>query len=173
MNNVFDSVTRDLETWQEVEADLIRQAEGVFQCVHLMVPIVEKQINNGHSLKDVHRWLPRAPSKLNDVYKYILQHVIKLHDLKQSFSFFQWLGLAEQPLSVMEMWFTMTAKQVSASRPRIQCHETSDFIETDDHMKGRINAISGGLATLVYQDFDSEDPIAKNLTTKNTMTRIW
>ena len=60
--------TPDLERWHELRKDLVRRAHGIFQWVHLVIPMVEKYIDEGWSPEDVQQELQQVPEGLGDVY---------------------------------------------------------------------------------------------------------
>ncbi|KAJ9654751.1 hypothetical protein H2198_006269 [Neophaeococcomyces mojaviensis] len=148
--------TPDLEHWQELGTDLVRRADGVFQWVRLIVPIVEKSIDDGESPEDVRQWLQEVPEELGDVYEHILRNVVDRRHRSQSFQLFQWVCLAERPLSVTEMRYALAAKDAVPLSPRVRCCETRGFVKTDKLMKVRVKSLSGGLVEVV-RDHDGDD----------------
>jgi ankyrin repeat protein len=143
--------TRDLEQWHGLRTDLVRRAAGVFQWVRLIVPLVQKHINNCEPPEDVRQWLHRVPKELEAVYEHIIRNVIDREHLSQSYKLFQWVCLAEEPLSVTEIRYALAAEGADPSSPRVKCCDTSDFVKTDEQMKGRLRALSGGLVEAVEE----------------------
>ncbi|KAJ6000741.1 hypothetical protein N7481_001150 [Penicillium waksmanii] len=139
----------DPESWWDLTDDLIQQANGVFQWVHIILPIVRQKINEGDSPRDIRDWLPEVPIKLEDVYRYILTHIIKRENREQSFWFLQWVCLAERPMTLREMRYAMVAKDVDTTLAQTQWSKIKGFVEKDDNMKQRAKALSGGLAEIV------------------------
>jgi hypothetical protein len=134
--------------------DLIRQANGVFQWIHLLTPLIKRRIIEGESFNDIQSWLREVPADLEEVYVYILNNVIQERNLAQSFLLFQWLCLAERPLTVTEMRYALAAENAQISPPLKAWQNTLGFVESDDHMKRKVNALSGGLAELVSSGGD-------------------
>ncbi|KAJ5548418.1 hypothetical protein N7513_005652 [Penicillium frequentans] len=118
----FGQVTREAMIGQ-----LVQQANGVFQWAHLMMPLVRRRMLEGESYKDTRRWLCEIPTGLEDVYTYILNEVIEDRNREESFLLFQWICLAEQPLTVTQL--------------------------RDARMKRRIKALSGGLVEVVLSEY--------------------
>ena len=151
----------DQQAWHDLEVDLLRRATGVFQWAHLVVPMVNKYISEGDSPEDIRNWLQRVPEELGEVYKHILRNVIEPKHHNQSFLLFQWVSLAERPLSVTEMRYALAAKNIVASPHRVRCHDTNEFIKTDDRMKQRVKTLSGGLVEVVpnFYSFTDEETV--------------
>ena len=126
--------------------DLTKRAEGVFQWAHIVVPIVTRRIDEGDSLKDIRLQLKQVPVGLEEVYIYILGYVIAPERRAQSFLFFQWVCLAERPLTLSEMRYALATGNPEKKLPCVKWEVTSGFIETDEHMDRKTTALSGGLA---------------------------
>ena len=140
---------RHHDGWKDLMNQLIYQANGVFQWAHIVMPLIRGEIDDGRSPKDIRRWLRNVPADLESVYQYVLEHVIKPENRVQSLQFFQWVSLAERPLTVTEMRYAMAACHVDATRSYVQWQEVDNFITTDERMRRLIKALSGGLAEVV------------------------
>ncbi|CAG8074305.1 unnamed protein product [Penicillium salamii] len=128
---------------------LTRQANGFFQWVHIILPLIEKKIRERESFDDICCWLREVPRGLENVYTYILSNVIDKGNREQSFLFFQWVCLAERPLTVAEMRYALVAKSARETLSPKKWERIPGFIESNEHMPRRINALSGGLAEVV------------------------
>ncbi|CAG8021013.1 unnamed protein product [Penicillium olsonii] len=135
---------------------LIRQSEGVFQWVHLIMPLTQQRISDRVSLDDICCWLSEVPTDLEDMYLCILNDVIQVWNLKESFSLFQWLCLAERPLTVTEIRYALAASKAEIAHTSRPIEEVPGFIRSDIVMKQRLKALSGGLAEAVSSG-DSEE----------------
>ncbi|KAE8313061.1 hypothetical protein BDV41DRAFT_577016 [Aspergillus transmontanensis] len=94
-------------------------------------------------------WLQHLPHELSDFHQDIQQNVLKREYRSQSHLLFQWLCYAGRLLSVTKMRFVLAAIDAAHKPHSIRCHETSDFIQTDERMKQWIRALSGGLIEVV------------------------
>ncbi|KAJ5778584.1 hypothetical protein N7520_001830 [Penicillium odoratum] len=128
---------------------LIQQANGVFQWAHLIMPLARQRIFEGESYDDICCWLREVPAGLEEVYIYILKNVIEERNLEQSFSLFQWVCLAERPLTVIEMRYALAARNAQITRAPETWEKINGFIESDERMKRRIKVLSGGLVEVV------------------------
>ncbi|KAJ5718810.1 hypothetical protein N7488_004456 [Penicillium malachiteum] len=137
------------EDWKDLIETLIKQASGVFQWAHIVMPLIRGKIDDGRSPEDIRHWLPNVPAGLEDVYQYILAHVIKREDQAQSFQFFQWVCLAEQPLTVTEMRYALVAHSVEVTQSSVQWEKVDGFIATDERMHRLTKTLSGGLAEVI------------------------
>lgn len=145
----------DLGVWQNLVDSLIWQANGVFQWAYIIMPLIHQKVREGESPEDIWGWLPQVPAGLEDVYTYVLNHVIVHWNRKQSFLFFQWVSLAERPLTVSEMRYAITVNDADITLSPKQWPKIKGFVETDERMKERMKALSGGLTELVSnQDGD-------------------
>ncbi|KAJ5588636.1 hypothetical protein N7537_011314 [Penicillium hordei] len=135
---------------------LIQQAKGVFQWARLIIPLIRQKIFEGESFDDIRCWLREVPAELKDVYTYILNNVIEAKNREQSFLFFQWVCLAERPLTVTEMRYALAAKNAQITPSPKTWEKIDDFVESNERMKRRIKALSGGLAEVVSSGDNDE-----------------
>ncbi|KAJ5712997.1 uncharacterized protein N7483_010178 [Penicillium malachiteum] len=135
---------------------LTRQANGFFQWIHIILPLIEQKVRKRESFNDICSWLREVPAGLEDVYVYILNNVIDKRNREQSFLFFQWVCLAERPLTVAEMRYALVAKNVREALSPKKWERISGFIESNKHMLQRIKALSGGLAEVVSSADNNE-----------------
>ncbi|KAL3469228.1 ankyrin [Aspergillus californicus] len=146
----------DKVTWTTLKDDLIKQAKGVFQWARIITPLIKHMAQDGNSPQHVRDWLHQVPPVLEGVYEYIFRHVISSKDRVQSFLLFQWVCLAERPLSVTEMRYALAARDARIKPYRKRFHETVNFIQKDKHMKQRVKGLSGGLAEVVTTSSGAE-----------------
>ncbi|KAJ9484874.1 hypothetical protein VN97_g8488, partial [Penicillium thymicola] len=128
---------------------LTRQANGFFQWVHIILPLLERKVREMESFDDICCWLREVPAGLEDAYAYILSNVIDKRNREQSFLFFQWVCLAERPLTVAEMRYALVTENARATLSAKKWERISGFIESNEHMLQRTKALSGGLAEVV------------------------
>ncbi|KAJ5798446.1 uncharacterized protein N7503_007742 [Penicillium pulvis] len=142
---------------RELLRQLFQQANMVFQWAHLMMPLVKRKMLEGESFDDIRRWLREIPTGLEDVYTYILSKVIEVANREQSFLLFQWICLAERPLTVTEMRYALTASnaRVITGAPR-RLENFDGFVESNERMKRRIKTLSGGLTEVVLNGQSDE-----------------
>lgn len=121
------------------------------------MPLVKRKILEGESFDDIRRWLREIPTGLEDVYTYILSEVIEVANREQSFLLFQWICLAERPLTVKEMRYALTASNATTT-PGLsrRLEDINVFIKSDERMKRRIKALSGGLTEVVLDGHSDE-----------------
>lgn len=149
LDDMVDTDGPHQEEWKDLMKALIKQARGVFQWAHIVMPLIKEEIDDGRSPRDIRHWLPTPTGNLEDMYQYILERVIKSRYRTQAFQFFQWAALAERPLTVTEMRYAMAANKIDATRPSVQWQEINDFVETDESMRRMTKTLSGGLAEVV------------------------
>ncbi|CAG8058566.1 unnamed protein product [Penicillium salamii] len=73
---------------KDLTKHLIRQADGVFQWIHLLVPSIKRRIAERESFDEIYSWLREVPAGLEEVYVYIINYVIVEHNRRQSFLLF-------------------------------------------------------------------------------------
>ncbi|PLN78250.1 ankyrin repeat-containing domain protein [Aspergillus taichungensis] len=147
----------DYLLWRSVITYLIRSANGLFQWVSLVVPLVKRRIHEGQSPENTRKFLRTVPKKLEDAYAYILRHVIENRHRSRAYLLFLWVCLAERPLSVTEMRYAISARDIVTSSRHIRCDETSDFPRDDEQMRRQIKALSGGLMEVVEMNPQSPE----------------
>ncbi|KAJ5848581.1 hypothetical protein N7455_012538 [Penicillium solitum] len=137
------------ETGEALAEQLIQQCNGVFQWAHLIMPLIRRKIREGESFDDIRCWLHEVPVGLEDVYTYILNNVIEGRNRAQSFLLFQWVCLAERPLTVTEMRYALAAQNAELTFPQRTWEKIDGFVESNRRMKRRIQVLSGGLAEVI------------------------
>jgi ankyrin repeat protein len=150
-----EGITRDMK--EELMMQLNERAKGVFQWVHIMVPLLQQRVLGGDSLDDVRCWLDEVPADLEDVYSYILNDVIDQRNRGQSFLLFQWLCFAERALTLTEIRYALVAKDAKTSPLAKKWEKIEGFIDTDNRMKRKLKALSGGLVEVVSGEMDDEN----------------
>jgi ankyrin repeat protein/adenylate kinase family enzyme len=136
--------------------ELTQHAKGVFQWAHLIIPLVKQKFIEGESISDIRDWLGDVPADLENVYVYILSNVITARNRDQSFLFFQWVCLAERPLTIVEIRYALAAKNAQITPSRIEWEKLHGFVESNERMKRRVKALAGGLAEVVSSGNDEE-----------------
>ncbi|CAI7633130.1 unnamed protein product [Penicillium crustosum] len=136
--------------------ELAQQAKGVFQWAHLIIPLIKQRVIEGESISDIRDWLGEVPAGLENVYVYILSNVIAANNRVQSFLFFQWMCLAERPLTVVEIRYALAAENAQISPSRTIWEKLHGFVESNERMKRRVKALAGGLAEVVSSGNDEE-----------------
>ncbi|KAJ5319115.1 uncharacterized protein N7506_011819 [Penicillium brevicompactum] len=116
---------------QMLIANLIQQADCVFQWARLIIPHTRRRLDEGQSFQTIYNWLREIPPDLEDVYQYILTHVIEVWNLKESLQLFQWLCLAERPLTVVELRYAMAAGNAEISNFQMPMEHVPGFIQSD------------------------------------------
>ncbi|CAG8071524.1 unnamed protein product [Penicillium olsonii] len=161
IEDVFvDMATREnQEGLKDLTEHLICRADGVFQWIHLLVPSIERKIADCEPFDHIYSGLREVPAGLKEIYVWIIDHAIEKQNRGQSLLLFQWVCLAERPLTVKELRYALATEnmQISLSQTPVSrvstCPEslesTRDFIENDERMRTRIKALSGGLAEVV------------------------
>lgn len=133
---------------EALRVQLIRNAKGVFQWVHLAVSLVQRMILDGAPVGEIHHWLREVPSDLEYVYEYILNQVTEARNRKLSYLLFQWVCLSQRPLSPSEIIVALESNDIEVtSKPQRWCrHDISG--DVNDQTSKRIKALSGGLVEI-------------------------
>ncbi|KAL2816622.1 hypothetical protein BDW59DRAFT_166267 [Aspergillus cavernicola] len=156
---IYDSMQHDQlwsdDEWQHLEETLTDSAGGIFQWARLVTPHVQRQLSDGESIHNVRLRLGRVPDELGSVYEYILKNTIDPENLKCAYAIFQWVCLAEKPLSVRELRYAMAASDANWSKTEVQEQDIRDMCFNDELMKRRIRAFSGGLIEATSTDCES------------------
>ncbi|KAM0146728.1 hypothetical protein ACHAPG_010988 [Botrytis cinerea] len=145
---LWDKDSAAVEGRNNMEKAIVKQSEGVFQWVKLVVPMVAYELNEGASLGDIHVMLEKVPNDLGRVYKDILTNVIKAKYRSKTLLLMQWVALAFRPLNLIELRFALALDE-PLQHGQLSCREREDFVETDARMKILTKSLSGGLVEVV------------------------
>ncbi|KAJ5159342.1 uncharacterized protein N7500_008993 [Penicillium coprophilum] len=146
----------DRDQWKGLVDELIKQASGMFQWAKIVAPIISRQIKEKKSREKIRAWLKRVPPDLEGVYQYILSEVIPDDDQGEAFLFFQWLHLAQRPLTVTEMRYAMAMANTKVVASLRRAQEIEGLVENNEAMKTRVKVLSGGLAEVTQSDTNDE-----------------
>ncbi|KAJ5941941.1 hypothetical protein N7516_002109 [Penicillium verrucosum] len=144
------------ETREALTEQLIRQCNRVFQWAHLIMPLIRQKILEGESFDEIRCWLYEVPAGLEEVYTYILNNVIERRNRAQSLLLFQWVSLAERPLTVTETRYALVAQNVDLAFPPKAWERIDGFVESNGRMKRKIQALSGGLVEVISTENHQE-----------------
>lgn len=136
---------------QQLADKLIEQAGNMFQWACVILPFVQQKLAEGDSPEVVFNWLKEVPTPredMNDTYQYILDHVITDWNWAQSFLLFQWVYLAERPLTLLEIRYALTVSNARATHAK-KGYNGLEYALEAENFGSKIKALSGGLAELV------------------------
>ena len=136
-------------TWEDLANQLIQRANGIFQWARLMLPLVTRRVQEGESIGHIHSWLSQVPAGLEDTYTYIFNHVIEAKNKGTSFLLFQWVCLAERPLTLEEIRYALVAHDIEFPDFFDGWEKIEGFIEYNRPLRLRIQALSGVLVEVV------------------------
>ncbi|KAF7854142.1 uncharacterized protein EAF02_011760 [Botrytis sinoallii] len=145
---LWDGDPAAIQGRKNMEKAIVKQSEGVFQWVKLVVPKVAYELNEGASLNDIRVMLEKVPNDLGRVYKDILANVIKAKYRSKTLLLMQWISLAFRPLNLIELRFALALDE-PLQRGQLSCREREEFVETDARMKILTKSLSGGLVEVV------------------------
>ncbi|TGO36360.1 hypothetical protein BHYA_0127g00150 [Botrytis hyacinthi] len=145
---LWDDDPAAIEGRENMEKAIVKQSEGVFQWVKLVVPMVAYELNEGASLNDIRVMLEKVPNDLGRVYKDILTNVIKAKYRSKTLLLMQWIALAFRPLNLIELRFALALDE-PLQHGQISCREREEFVETNARMKILTKSLSGGLVEVV------------------------
>ncbi|KAJ5409044.1 hypothetical protein N7509_002927 [Penicillium cosmopolitanum] len=153
----IDDVLADMENEEDITEtmkeelmkELTGRANGVFQWVHIMLPLLQQRVLDGDSLDEVSSWLNEVPADLEEVYTYILNNVIDERNRGQSFLLFQWLCFAERSLTLTEVRYALVAENTKILLSPKPWEKVEGFVDSDKRMKRKLKALSGGLVEVV------------------------
>ncbi|OBT53072.1 hypothetical protein VE04_07984, partial [Pseudogymnoascus sp. 24MN13] len=134
----------------KLEDDIAAKANGVFQWVCLVLPIIFKADREAEPLGSIQNILYDLPKDLNDMYRYILQGLICQKQKTGALKLFRWVCFAARPLSLEEIRHAMA---VADSLPPLQLYYLKDSSEYVEYrMETRITVLSGGLIEVREHD---------------------
>jgi ankyrin repeat domain-containing protein 50 len=128
-----------------LQNQIASSARGVFLWAGLMAPLVAKKYNDGKSLKHVLEELRRAPPDLNFIYRHILTTQVDAEDREHSLHLMQWVYLAERPLSLTELRYSLALDDSAIHEFQNSVQDSEYFVEDDARMEQLITSLSGGL----------------------------
>lgn len=89
---------------------LIHNINRIFQWTYFIILLIKQRILEKKLIEDICSWLRKVPADFEDIYIYLLNKIIIVQNRNQLFILFQWIYLAEQPLTVTEMQYILTAE---------------------------------------------------------------
>ncbi|OBT45685.1 hypothetical protein VE00_03929 [Pseudogymnoascus sp. WSF 3629] len=128
----------------KLKDDIAAKANGLFQWVCLVLPIIFEAYREEKPLRSIKKILDELPEGLGNMYRYIIQGLISQKEQKTRVTkLFRWVCFAARPLSLEEMRHAMA---VVDDLPPLRVYNLKDSDEyVEGRMKTRITALSGGL----------------------------
>lgn len=134
----------------KLEGDIAAKANGVFQWVCLVLPIIFKADREAEPLSSIAKILDKLPKDLNDMYRYVLQGLISQKQQTSALKLFRWVCFAARPLSIEEIRHAMAVVDCLPPPRLYNLKDSSEYVEHG--METRIKALSGGLIEVRAHD---------------------
>lgn len=132
-----------------ISNDIIKQSNGVFLWVILVLPAILYQYRAGFDADQIRSYLQNHPTDLYSVFKDIINQLSDgsrpENDSARSLKLFQWLCFANRPLALTELRISMNIN-VEVLTSSMLSSSFSGLIKDDKHMEKRVKSLSGGLA---------------------------
>lgn len=128
----------EISTWQKLTSGILERANGMFQWVCLVVPMLLQRLEEGWLLEDTNDFLQSLPKDLEDIYMRIVQNHLDRRKMPESLLLFQWVCYSKRQLSLIEMMYALTSH-----RPHV-CLSLQSRLD-ENTMRKRIKSLSGGL----------------------------
>ena len=146
-------LARQIDQWcgdegalDKLRAEMAEKASGVFLWVHLVIPVVAKQYNDGENLDFIRKKLEKVPSDLHHIYRHIFTEVVDPEKRPRTLLLMQWVFLGARQPSVTEMRHAMASDDSVVRHGQYSIEESLGFINNDAQMNTLIVSLSGGLA---------------------------
>lgn len=140
-NDSFRELENQDPHCNEIVADMVKRAQGVFLWVYLVVDSLIKGLDEGDDARDLRKRLDSLPDDLEEYFRHMLRTIDSTHR-EQTYKIFQITVQAMQPLPVLAFEFLETEEENPSYALEIYPAPYSDdqAEEVYTRMKGRLNA---------------------------------
>ena len=142
----FRSNRIDEEKTQVLSKDVIEYANGVFQWVKVVLPVIFRMCRQGHNIETIQEKLGVLPRQLHDLYSSIL-NAIPAEARQESLHLMRWISFSFRPFTLQE------ARHIIALDPTSNWGKGRDIYRSTSFVRGRsiwhrITDLSGGLVEI-------------------------
>ncbi|KIY02140.1 uncharacterized protein Z520_02278 [Fonsecaea multimorphosa CBS 102226] len=141
-------VFKNKDSRGDVETEILRKAAGNFLWTALILEQTTRKGRHGYSLGKIRKEIQNSSPELSQIYKDALTK-IPPEDRMDAMHLFEWVCLAEEPLSPVQMRYAMAFDPLAPVRTIAAWEDSETFYETDGQTETLIKAISGGLVEIV------------------------
>ncbi|KFY07041.1 hypothetical protein V492_07500, partial [Pseudogymnoascus sp. VKM F-4246] len=127
----------------ELKDDIAKKANGLFQWVCLVLPMIFDAYKTAKPPVYIQKMLHMLPEGLNNMYQYILRDLIHQEQPAEILKLFRWVYFAARPLSVQEIQHALAVVDKLPQCRVYNLKSSAEYVE--DRVETRITALSGGL----------------------------
>ena len=132
-----------------LEKAIEERSQRVFQWVVIVVPKVGWLFEEGNSVNQLLAYINQVPAELHSLYADIFNTLVSKQPAR-SLKLFQWVCMAERPLSIPELRCAMNVDATLSMSGKTlgEWAALDGFVETDVQMKRLLVSLSGGLVEI-------------------------
>jgi len=128
----------------DIQAEIIRKAGGNFLWTALILPMIARKALSGYGLETLRKEIQNSSPELRQLYKEALEK-IPFSEKVNALQLFQWVCLAEEPLSPVQMRYVLSFNPLTPARDLEKWAASENYVDTDERFLKLLKALSGGL----------------------------
>lgn len=135
--------------WTEsLSSDITKRASGSFIWAVLVVERVVEYLLSGSPLAEIPGVLNELPEGIEYLYRNILLKALEHHSPDEILGLFQWILLAERPLTLQELRYARASDDTFMTSELSCCEDSKGFVRDDSAMYSLIKSLTAELAEI-------------------------
>lgn len=141
------TVFAEADAQNHIQTEILRKAAGNFLWTSLILPQIARKGLSGYGLDTLRKEIQNSSPELRQIYKEALDK-IPFSEKTYALHLFQWVCLAEEPLSPVQMRYVLSFDPSVPARDLTTWTASENYVTTDEQLEKLIKALSGGLVEI-------------------------
>lgn len=138
----------EADAQNDIQTEILRKAGGNFLWTALILPQIARKGLSGYGLETLRKEIQNSSPELRQLYKEALEK-IPFSEKMYALHLFQWVCLAEEPLSPVQMRYVLSFNSLAPARDLAKWAASENYVSTDEQLVKLIKALSGGLVEII------------------------
>ncbi|KAK5052559.1 hypothetical protein LTR84_002424 [Exophiala bonariae] len=130
-----------------IETEILHKAAGNFLWTSLILPQIARKGLSGYGLETLRKEIQNSSPELRQIYKEAVDKIPN-SDKIYALHLFQWVCLAEEPLSPVQMRYVLSFDASAPAKDLVAWAASENYVGTDEQLLKLIKALSGGLVEI-------------------------
>lgn len=141
------TVFTETDAQNHIETEILHKAAGNFLWTSLILPQIARKGLSGYGLETLRKEIQNSSPELRQIYKEAVDK-IPYSEKIYALHLFQWVCLAEEPLSPVQMRYVLSFDASAPARDLVAWKASENYGNTDEQLIKLIKALSGGLVEI-------------------------
>lgn len=141
------TIFAEADAQTHIQTEIMHKAAGNFLWTSLILPQIARKGLSGYGLETLRKEIQNSSPELRQIYKEAVDK-IPFSEKIYALHLFQWVCLAEEPLSPVQMRYVLSFDASAPARDLVTWAASENYVSTDEQLEKLIKALSGGLVEI-------------------------